>query len=184
MMPVAPLMIEHRLIERMIKAISNELTHIETTGEINPGFVDMAVDFIRTYTDHCHHGKEEEILFRDLQDKPLSEDLRVTLNELIEEHRKGRQMVAELVAAKEEYIRGRRESVSRIVACMRYLVDFYPVHIEKEDQHFFLPCMRYFTQDEKDAMLQEEYDFDRNLVHDKYRTIVENVEGATAGKKA
>lgn len=178
MMPIAPLMIEHRLIEKMIQVIAKELTRVEATGEIDPGFVDMAVDFIRTYTDHCHHGKEEDILFRDLKDKPLSDDIRVTLDELIEEHRHGREMVSQLVEAKEEYIRGKRENLSKIIACMRYLVDFYPVHIEKEDRHFFLPCMRYFTQDEKDAMLQEEYDFDRNLVHKKYRAIVENAVGA------
>ncbi len=176
MMPVAPLMIEHRVIEKMIKVIGNELARIEASGEVDPGFVDMAVDFIRTYTDHCHHGKEEDILFRDLRKKPLSDDLKVILDELIEEHRQGRRVVAEIVEAKEGYIRGERENISKIIAGMHFLVDFYPVHIEKEDRHFFLPCMRYFTQAERDAMLQEEYDFDRNLVHNKYKAIVEKAE--------
>lgn len=184
MMPIAPLMIEHRLIERMIRVIGKELERIEATGEVDPGFVDMAVDFIRTYTDGCHHGKEEDILFRDLATKPLPDDLKIVLNELIEEHRQGRRVVAELAAAKEEFIRGNRESVPRIVACLRTLVEFYPVHIEKEDRHFFLPCMRYFTREEQDAMLREEYDFDRNLVHVKYRAVVESVEkgGEPGGK--
>ncbi|MFZ2448794.1 MAG: hemerythrin domain-containing protein [Syntrophobacteraceae bacterium] len=183
MMPVAPLMIEHRVIERMIRVMGQELARIEKTGEVDPGFVDTAVDFIRTYTDHCHHGKEEDILFRDLQNKPLSDDLRKILDELIEEHRQGRRIVGELVEAKGEYIRGKVESISKITACMRYLVDFYPVHIEKEDRHFFLPCMRYFTQEEKDAMLMEEYDFDRNLVHDKYKAIVKSAEESSAAKE-
>ncbi len=176
MMPIGPLMIEHRLIERMIGVIANELTRIEETGEVDPGFVDKAVDFIRTYTDGCHHGKEEDILFRDLAVKPLPNELKVILNELIEEHRRGRQVVQELVEAKDEYIRGERESISRIIAGLRYLVEFYPVHIEKEDRHFFLPCMSYFTQEEKDAMLKEGYDYDRNLIHRKYKAIVENAE--------
>ncbi len=72
MMPVVPLMIGHRPIERMIRAIGRELIRIEETREIDPGFVDMTVDFIRTYTDSCHHGKEEDILFRDLKGKPMS----------------------------------------------------------------------------------------------------------------
>lgn len=183
MMPIAPLMIEHRLIEKMIRVIAKHLTRIEATGEVDPGFIDTAVDFIRTYTDHCHHGKEEEILFRDLGNKPLSDDLRVILNDLIEEHRQGRRVVSELVEAKDEYIRGRVESIAKIIACMRYLVDFYPVHIEKEDGHFFLPCMRYFTRDEKDAMLKEEYDFDRNLVHNKYKAAVEDAEAVVASDR-
>lgn len=44
--------------------------------------------------------------------------------------------------------------------------------------------MQYFAQDEKDALLQEEYDFDRNLVHKKYRAIVENAETERFGPGA
>ena len=62
-----PLMIEHRLIERMISIIKDALIQIESTQEVDPVFVDTAVDFIRTYADRTHHGKEEDILFRDLR---------------------------------------------------------------------------------------------------------------------
>jgi len=176
MMPVGPLMIEHRLIERMIRVIGAELTRIEENGNVKPEFVDVTVDFIRTYADSCHHGKEEKILFRDLKLKPLTSELERILNELIEEHRKGREVVAQLVKAKEQYLRGESEAVSSIIEGMRWLVDFYPRHIEKEDRHFFLPCMGYFTTEEKDAMLNEEMDFDRNFVHTRYKTVVEGAE--------
>jgi hemerythrin-like domain-containing protein len=182
MMPVGPLMIEHRLIEKMIRVIETEITRIEQQGEIDPGFVDVAVDFIRTYTDGCHHGKEENILFRDLKMKPLTAELDRILNELIEEHRKGREVVGRLLKAKERYVRGESETVSPIIECMRWLVEFYPKHIEKEDRHFFLPCMGYFTKEEKDAMLDEEMDFDRNFVHSKYKNVVEASERATGLK--
>jgi hemerythrin-like domain-containing protein len=182
MMPVAPLMIEHRLIERMIRVIGIELIRIEETGKVNPEFVDVAVDFIKTYTDSCHHGKEEDILFRDLMLKPLSGELKRILDELVEEHRKGREAVGQLVRAKEQYLRGESEAVPRIIGCLRFLVEFYPKHIEKEDRHFFLPCMVYFTEEEKDAMLKEEMDFDRNFVHVRYKAVVEGAEG-TSGKR-
>ena len=51
-----PLMIEHRLIERMIRVIQVALERIERTREIDPLFVDTAVDFIHTYADRTHHG--------------------------------------------------------------------------------------------------------------------------------
>lgn len=59
-----PLMIEHRLIERMISIIKDVLRQIESTQKVDPVFVDTAVDFIRNYADRTHHGKEEGILFR------------------------------------------------------------------------------------------------------------------------
>ena len=68
-----PLMIEHRLIERMLAIIQDALVEAGKTKKIDPVFVDTAVDFVQTYADRTHHGKEEDILFRDLKRKGLSE---------------------------------------------------------------------------------------------------------------
>lgn len=59
MLPVAPLMIEHRLIERIIPHMMREMHRIEKDGEPDPVFIEKAVDFFRTYADRTHHGKEE-----------------------------------------------------------------------------------------------------------------------------
>ena len=179
MLPIGPLMIEHRLIERMIAVIDQRLAVMEREQELDVAFLDATIDFVRTYTDHCHHGKEEHILFRELAKKPLTEDQQKVLQELLDEHRWGRETVAKLVAAKEQYLRGDDGQLTVIVELLRQLVDFYPGHIEKEDQHFFLPIMKHFTDEEKQALLQEGYEFDRNLIHEKYRTVVE---GAEAGR--
>jgi hypothetical protein len=63
------------------------------------------------------------------------------------------------------------------------LVEFYPRHIEKEDKHFFIPCMDYFTEAEKEAMLKEEWEFDRSLIHEKYRNIVISAEKILTAEK-
>jgi hemerythrin-like domain-containing protein len=67
--------------------------------------------------------------------------------------------------------------------CIKSLVEFYPKHIEKEDKHFFIPCMDYFTSSEKDAMLKEEWEFDKSLIHEKYRNIVIAAEKILTAKK-
>jgi hemerythrin-like domain-containing protein len=46
-------------------------------------FVDAVVDFIRVYADRTYHGREEDILFRDLEKKNLSDDDRRVMNELL-----------------------------------------------------------------------------------------------------
>jgi len=81
-----PLMVEHRLIARMLSVIKDALVQIESSHRVDPVFVDTAVDFIRIYADRTHHGKEEEILFRDLDKRPLSAEDRRVMNELIEDH--------------------------------------------------------------------------------------------------
>jgi hemerythrin-like domain-containing protein len=115
MMPIGPLMIEHRLIERMIDVMKEELVLIEREKKPDPEFIEMAVDFIRTYADRCHHGKEEDILFRDLGVKKLTDDHRRTMEELVEEHKWGRRVTARLVEANTRYIRGNKEALSAIM---------------------------------------------------------------------
>ena len=176
MMPVGPLMIEHRLIERMIKMMQANLETISKEGKVDPAFVDTAVDFIRTYADRCHHGKEEDILFRNLAKKNISDEHQRIIQELIEEHKMGRDNVKNLVEAKEKYVEGSKGALKDIIANIEALVKFYPKHIEKEDKHFFLPCMNYFNDAEKDAMLNEMREFDQKMIHEKYAKIVEGYE--------
>ena len=76
MKPIGPLMWEHRLIEKMLTAMMRHMDQVEKTRKVNPLVIDMAVDFIRVYADRTHHGKEEEILFRDLAKKDLPADLK------------------------------------------------------------------------------------------------------------
>jgi hemerythrin-like domain-containing protein len=174
MLPIGPLMIEHRLIERMISVMREELQLLEKGKAVDTAFIVTAVDFIRTYADRCHHGKEEDILFRELQKKTLSEEHNRVMNELLEEHKWGRKTTGRLVEANENYLDGDKKALPVISDCLRSLVGFYPEHIEKEDKHFFSPVMEYFSQDEKDAMLKEGYDFDQKLIHEKYdKTVVE-----------
>ena len=172
MMPIGPMMIEHRLIERMLAVARGELERFWREKKINPGFVMELVDFIRLYADRCHHGKEEDILFRELAGKPVSEEHRGIVAELVKEHQWARQQTREMVEATRRYAEGEQDAYLTVTARLSALVDFYPRHIEKEDQHFFLPVMRYFSQEEKDRMLREGVEFDSTLIHEKYRAVV------------
>jgi hemerythrin-like domain-containing protein len=171
-----PLMIEHRLIERMIVIIRNALVQIESSGKVDPLFVDAAVDFISTYADRTHHGKEEDILFRDLDKRELSVDDRRVMNELIEEHVFGRKTTRALVEANRRYRNGDIAALADIAAKLRTLVEFYPKHIAKEDKAFFPASRAYFTYDEDQAMLTEFREFDGKMIHEKYKSVVEKLE--------
>jgi hemerythrin-like domain-containing protein len=172
MMPIGPLMKEHRLIERLIALLEKELGRLKEGEELDGDFIDVAVDFIKTYADRCHHGKEEEILFRELARKPLSEEHSRTMRELLQEHVHGRKTTGTLAAAKERHVQGDSQALEVVVDALQDLVDLYPAHIEKEDKRFFVPCMGYFSRQEQDEMLKEFWEFDRQLIHEKYAAIV------------
>jgi hemerythrin-like domain-containing protein len=171
------LMIEHRLIERMIAVIKDALANIQSSGKVDPLFVDTAVDFIRIYADRTHHGKEEDILFRGLERRELSVEDRRLMKELVEEHLFGRQTTKALVEANTRYRNGDDSALSDISIGLHTLVEFYPRHIEKEDKVFFPAARAYFTEDEDRMMLEDFREFDRKMIHEKYKSVVEELQG-------
>jgi len=170
------LMIEHRLIERMLLVIEDVLGKIESKHRVDPVFVDIAVDFIRVYADRTHHGKEEDILFRELNNKPLTAKDRQIMKELIEEHVFGRQTTKALIDANTRYRNGDDAALADIAATLQTLIDFYPKHIEKEDKVFFPSSISYFTAKEDQTILAEFWEFDRKMIHEKYKSVVEGFE--------
>jgi len=181
MKPIGPLMWEHRLIERLIKALEAQFHKIRTELTINGILIDTAVDFIRTYADRTHHGKEEDILFRELSRQPLSLEHRRIMQELLDEHVQARRMTQGLMEAKARFFHGESNALEDIERHLVDLTTFYPRHIEKEDKHFFFPCMDYFSPQEQESMLQEFWEFDRRMIHEKFQKVVDSIESMKAG---
>jgi hemerythrin-like domain-containing protein len=167
-------MIEHRLIERLVSLIGPEADAIAAGRPPDRPFIEAAVDFFRTYADRTHHGKEEHILFRDLAKKPLTPEHARIMDELVQEHGRMRSTVTALFEANDRYPSSAGAAVE-IAATIRQLTRLYPEHIGKEDKRFFLPVMAYLNTEEQSAMLREFVDFDRQMIHERYRLIVDTL---------
>jgi hemerythrin-like domain-containing protein len=166
---------EHRLIEKMLGVIDKELRSIKEFKKVNPLSVDEMVDFIRVYADRTHHGKEEDILFEELKNRNLDEANQSLMNELVEEHEKARAATKAIIEANARYIDGDESSMTELVDNMSFLLELYPQHIEKEDDKFFPDTESYFSDEELDAMLEEFWDFDKEMIHEKYTKVYESL---------
>ena len=175
MKPRGLLMIEHRLIEKMLAITSKELALIKKTETVNPVYIDTFVDFIRTYADRTHHGKEEDILFKALEHKDMREDDQKMMKDLVTDHILSRGVVGELVAAHKDYVAGDATSINVIIDKLTFLLTLYPAHITKEDTIFFLNTERYFSKEELDSMLEAFREFDSKMIHEKYRSLYESL---------
>jgi hemerythrin-like domain-containing protein len=181
MLPAGPLMVEHRLIERMVDLLVAEERKISKHNLPDTDFLLGAADFFRTYADRCHHGKEEDILFKELETKVLADEHTKILNELKEEHTTARTNVRRLTDARQRLLEGVAGSAEEVQEVLGILTALYPIHIEKEDRHFFLPVMDYFTKKEQLDMLHRFWEFDEKLIHNIYKDIVLHHEKLSSG---
>ena len=168
-------MVEHRLIEKMLAITSKELELIKSNGTVNHRFIDTFVDFIRTYADRTHHGKEEDILFTALEHKNMTTDDKEMMQGLINDHILSRKVVGELAAANKIYVTGDVTSIDTIITKLAFLLELYPDHISKEDKVFFPNTETYFSEADLDAMLADFREFDRRMIHEKYRRVYESL---------
>jgi hemerythrin-like domain-containing protein len=74
------------------------------------------------------------------------------------------------------YRNGEGTALAEVTACLKTLVDFYPIHIKKEDAEFFPASRVYFSDEEDQAMLDEFWEFDRKMIHEKYASVVKEYE--------
>ncbi len=177
---IGPLMSEHRLIERFVAVLDRETREAGAAKKWASANLPATVDFFRVYADRTHHGKEEDILFRKLGDKPIVPELRRTLTELVAQHNSARKNVTLLAEARSALAQGGQVSWEELTHSIRFLVAFYPAHIIQEERDLFYPALEYFSTPEQDAMLAEFAEFDRKLIHERYEKTVEELEEGTA----
>ena len=89
---------EHQVIEQMLRVLRVLAHRLRLNAAVLPRHVDNMLEFFEVFVDQCHHGKEEEHLF------PALEAVGVRnqggpLEALCNEHRRGRELVAEMRAA-------------------------------------------------------------------------------------
>ena len=181
MLPIASLMIEHKEIERLIILMQKEGNRIKEDKLTDIDFIDDCIDFIKTYAERCHHGKEDGILFKGLEKKELAAEHLKVLKQLAKEHKYTRDITSNLVAARNNYSESEDDASKQIFAFeiheyIEEFIDFYPKHIIKEEKDFFPLCMDYFTDTEKKEMVDKFWEFDRKLIHEKYRKMLVNYE--------
>jgi hemerythrin-like domain-containing protein len=174
MLPVDILVDEHKLIMRAVDLIKIETGQITTSESVNANKISAFMDFFRIYADRFHHGKEEGILFRRLKEKKLKQVDSEMMKELMLEHAFARRTVTALEKANEGYIAGKKTALREVLELLSTLVKLYPVHIEKEDKHFFYPCMEYFSPQEQKTMLNDFTSFNQSFTDKRYEAIIDS----------
>jgi hemerythrin-like domain-containing protein len=175
MLPVDILINEHKLILQAVEVIKKETQKIESNNNFDSGFITTAVDFFRIYADRFHHGKEEGILFSQLSQKKMRETDKKIMTELMAEHAIARRIVNTLEDVKQQYVPGKTDNLNALLDSLNALAKLYPIHIEREDKHFFYPSMQYFTDIEQNLMIVNFVTFNQEFTDKRYEQVIREI---------
>jgi len=145
--PIEMLMDEHKVILKVLDALGKYI------GRKDPPREDLAkfVKFIREFADACHHGKEEDILFAEMQAQGFPVDMG-PLAVMLGEHEEGRRLtriMAEAAGSSNPLSDADRETVRD--AALAY-IELLQGHIEKEDNVLYPMAGMHLSQDAWDGI--------------------------------
>ncbi|GBC78681.1 Iron-sulfur cluster repair protein YtfE [bacterium HR08] len=179
--PVEILMHEHRIIERALRALRGVCQRLEN-GEAVPADVPaQLVEFIQTFADRCHHGKEEKHLFPTLEQCGVPRD-GGPIGVMLYEHELGRGFVREMAEAASAYARG-ESAAARFVSAARQYMDLLAQHIYKEDNVLFQIAGNVLDAPTKTALAEafEREEAELGLgTHEHYEALAGELERAWA----
>lgn len=141
---------EHEAILHVFTILEKMLTSSKVDEERDLNFADELVHFLTIFADQCHHGKEEGILFKELESRGVPNE-GGPIGVMLHEHVLGRQFIALM-----------REAVQSadLEAFKIHAVEYRDLlrqHIQKENMILFRLADQIIS-DEKQADLFEKFE--------------------------
>lgn len=130
--PLHTLKHEHRVIERALRALDGVCARLQWGHDVPAGTLSQLVEFMSTFADRHHHGKEEAYLFPVLRRHGLEQNSG-PLGAIAREHQIESALSTEMQQAIEGYREADPVARQRFIDAARRYVDHLLSHIDKED---------------------------------------------------
>ncbi len=130
------LMQEHQSILEMLKVVEAVCRRLENQEAVNPEHLSGIVHFIQGFADKCHHSKEEDILFRELEAAGFPRD-EGPVGVMLHEHDEGRSYVRAMREATERMTSGDDTAAVCFIENARNYATLLEGHIYKENNILF-----------------------------------------------
>ena len=152
MKPTQILMLEHRVIEQVLSCAEKMAKQAEANGALNKVMAEKVLDFICNFSDHFHHGKEENHLFRMMEERGFS-PVQGPVAVMRHEHDFGRNCVEQLQESLDGAVAARPDALTQFVEHTHALVEMLRSHIQKEDTKLYPMANSVFSKDDQDELL-------------------------------
>jgi hemerythrin-like domain-containing protein len=180
MKPTDILKHEHELILKVLDAAEREASAIAGGGAAVADRLTAFVDFIRNFADHCHHAKEEDVLFVRMGERGFPREVG-PVAVMLHEHELGRAHIAAVADNIAGAVAG--DAAARAVVAER-LAGYAALlrqHIFKEDNILFPMADRVFSEADQAALAADFERVERDDIgegaHERYTTLARQLAG-------
>jgi len=180
MIPTETLKHEHQIILMVLDAAEREAQSIQDRGEVQADKIEKMLDFFRNFADHCHHAKEEELLFVKMQERgmPVRGG---PIAVMLQEHDEGRQRVRAVAEALPQARSGGASALASVRSNLLAYIQLLRAHIDKEDNVLYPMADRLFTPEDQRALTKafEKVEAEEigEGVHEKYHQLAHDLAG-------
>lgn len=165
---------EHKVIQKAVAVMAQIVTQLEFRHAVSAEVLRDLLQFMREFSDQCHHGKEESFFFPYLESKGVP-STGCPLSVLRSEHVKSRQLLGELNSAAAAYINDAEKGRLTLVQVLQSLVALYPAHIWKEDYLLFPMADKILSESDQEVLFSQfakaEEDLGTNA-HERFERLV------------
>lgn len=146
---------EHGGVKIMLGILGKVSGRLESGQTVPREDLDRILEFLKVFVDRCHHAKEEEFLFPELERAGVPRE-GGPIGVMLSEHEEGREFIRGMGEAAAGLGRGDRGAAQRFVLNARGYTDLLLSHIEKEDEVLF-PMADRMLDEAADRRLVEEF---------------------------
>ena len=136
MTPSEQLKEEHEGILLMLKILEKVCAKLKSGQKVDPEHLDGIVEFLQVFADKCHHGKEEDLLFPEMEKSGIPKE-RGPIGVMLMEHDEGRGYVRKMKEAAVKMGKGDPSAPAEFAKSAGDYIALLTRHIDKENNILF-----------------------------------------------
>jgi hemerythrin-like domain-containing protein len=142
---------EHQVILRVLRVLEHLVATSKSGGSFEKESLGECVAFFRLFADACHHAKEEDLLFPELEKRGIPRD-GGPIGCMLEEHRMARAYTKAMGEALEAVDRGEEGAEKEFHEAAGQYFELLSNHIFKEDNVLFTMGDRVLTDEDQTSL--------------------------------
>lgn len=125
---------DHDLIEKVLKSMWATIPILKSGNKIPEPILNQVIDFTKNFTDVCHHGKEENSLFPELEKKGMPRNAG-PIAVMLMEHDVTRKLANRMESSSKTYLSS--GYATQLITDMQEYINHVVQHLWKENNRLF-----------------------------------------------